>query len=359
MAERVYVIAEAGVNHNGSLDMAKKLIDVAAESGADAVKFQTFRAEQLVSKTAVKADYQTLTTDAAETQYQMIKKLELDKQSHEVLFDYCQTRKIQFLSTPFDRESLQLLADQLDLPYIKIPSGEITNAPFLLEIAQKGKPVILSTGMSNLSEIETALSVLAFGYLGKTGRLNLSMLQTAYSSIEGQQILKDKVKILHCTTEYPAPFSEVNLQAMDTMRAAFQLPIGLSDHTQGIAVAIAAVARGATLIEKHFTLDRSLPGPDHKASLQPDELKEMIQSIRQVEAALGTPLKCATPAEDKNKAVARKSLTAAKKIKKGDIFTEDNLTAKRPGSGISPLHYWEWLGRKADRDYEADERIGV
>jgi N-acetylneuraminate synthase len=339
--------------------MAKELIDVAAECGADAVKFQTFRAEQIVSKTAAKAEYQKQNTNVAESQYEMIKKLELDEEVHKILIEYCHLKGIQFLSTPFDLPSIKLLANRFNLPYIKIPSGEITNAPFLLEIAKTNKPVIMSTGMSTLGEIEIALGVLSFGYLDKGELPCIEVFQRAYSSAEGQQVLQQKVSLLHCTTEYPAPFSEVNLKAMDTLGAAFNLPIGLSDHTLGIAVSIASVARGAAIIEKHFTLDRNLPGPDHKASLEPAELKEMICSIRQIEGALGNSGKMPSVSESKNKLVARKSLVAARTIKRGEKFTAENLTTKRPGTGLSPIYYWDWLGKIAERDYEQDERVGL
>jgi N-acetylneuraminate synthase len=353
---KTYIIAEAGVNHNGSLEMARSLVDVAAQCGADAIKFQTFRAEKLVSKNAGKAEYQKRTTDTEESQFEMIKKLELDEKAHHELLQYCRVRGIQFLSTPFDVDSLNLLT-RFDLPYIKISSGEITNAPFLLEIARTAKSVILSTGMSTLGEIEMALGVLAFGYLEIRDNPSIETFQEAYSTLEGRQLLQQKVSLLHCTTEYPAPFSEVNLKAMDTLRSAFGLPVGFSDHTPGIAVPIAAVARGAVIIEKHFTLDNSLPGPDHKASLEPEELKKMIEAIRQVEVALGYSYKIPAPSEVKNKAVARKSLVASQAIKQGEPFTEENLTAKRPGNGLSPMSYWKYIGKIAQRDYEPDERV--
>jgi N-acetylneuraminate synthase len=355
----IYVIAEAGVNHNGSLDMARQLIDAATAAGADAVKFQTFKADRLVSRNAPKAEYQTKTTGTDESQWAMIKKLELDDTAHEILLQHCKLRGIQFLSTPFDFESVDLLADRMDLPYIKIPSGEITNGPLLLRIGHTRKPVILSTGMSTLGEIEAALGVLAFAYTRKDERPSVAGFQEAYCSPEGQRVLQDHVTLLHCTTEYPAPYAEVNLRVMDTMRAAFSLPVGYSDHTQGIAIPIAAAARGATVIEKHFTLDRQLPGPDHKASLEPEELTAMVQAIRQVEAALGTGMKLPSVSEVKNRAIARKSLVAGTKIRAGELFSEANLTVKRPGTGISPMLYWEWLGKKAERDYVTDEGIGI
>lgn len=355
-AQHTYIIAEAGVNHNGSLDMAIKLAEVAAEAGADAVKFQTFKADKLVSRLAPKADYQTRTTDADESQHEMIRKLELDDHAHEILIEHCKVCDIEFLSTPFDLESLELLAVRFDLTRIKIPSGDITNAPLLLKIAQTGKPVILSTGMSTLGEIEDALGVLAFGYVGK-GNPAIAAFREAYCSAEGQTTLHDKVTLLHCTTEYPAPFEDVNLKVMDTLKIAFSLPVGYSDHTEGIAVPIAAVARGAVIIEKHFTLDRSLPGPDHKASLEPAELKQMVTAIRVVEQALGTGRKCPTLSERKNIGVARKSLVAACTIRAGEPFTDENLTVKRPGSGLSPMKYWKLLGRKAAQNFSDDEEI--
>jgi N-acetylneuraminate synthase len=355
----VTIIAEAGVNHNGSLSLALELIDAAAAAKVDVVKFQSFVAAKLVSRQAPKADYQQQTTGVSESQLEMIQKLELDAKAHSVLVEHCAKRGIAFLSTPFDLESLDLLVGTLAMPLLKIPSGEITNAQLLLKIALTGKPVILSTGMSTLAEIEAALGVLAFGYSQSQERPGVVAFEQAYCLPEGQLLLQQKVSLLHCTTEYPAAFEDVNLRAMDTLRAAFGLKVGLSDHTSGIAVPIAAVACGAEIIEKHFTLDRNLPGPDHKASLEPSELKAMVEAIRQVEAALGSRLKIPTPAEAKNKPVARKSLVAAQSIKKGEKFTERNLTAKRPGTGISPLYYWDWLGKTAERNYEQDERVGL
>ncbi len=354
---KTYIIAEAGVNHNGSIEMAKQLIDVAAEARADAVKFQTFKAEKIATLKAPKAEYQTNTTDSSESQFEMIKKLELNIPGHKKLIEYCQMREIQFLSTPFDLESVTLLADTFDLPQLKIPSGEITNAPLLLKAARTNKPIILSTGMSTIGEIEMALGVLAFGYTQPALKPTLTGFQEAYYSESGQNALKEKVVLLHCTTEYPAPFIDVNLYAMDTLHSTFNLPVGYSDHTPGIAIPIAAVAKGATVIEKHFTLDRNLPGPDHKASLEPDELKEMVKSIRQVEKALGSPLKRPAKSELKNRLVARKSLIAIQDIRKGELFTESNLEAKRPGNGISPMYYWEWIGKIADKDYRQDEMV--
>lgn len=355
--ERTYIIAEAGVNHNGSLDMAKQLIDVASDARADAVKFQTFRTERLVSRSAPKAEYQTKTTDAAESQFEMIKKLELSEADHKVLIQHCLKRGIEFLSTPFDFESIDLLAHMLNLSRLKLPSGEITNAPLLLYAAKTGKPIILSTGMSTLGEIEIALGVLAFGYTGSDETPTLPAFEKAYGSAMGCKALQDKVTLLHCTTEYPAPFAEINLRAMATLQQAFGLPVGYSDHTPGIAIPVAAVALGAVIIEKHLTLDRNLPGPDHKASLEPDELKQMVRSIREVELALGYSVKQPAVSELKNRPVARKSLVANRDIREGESFTQENLTVKRPGDGINPIHYWEWLGKIADRDYRQDDKV--
>ncbi|MBT6053543.1 MAG: N-acetylneuraminate synthase [Candidatus Scalindua sp.] len=354
---RCYIIAEAGVNHNGSLEMARKLIDVAVEAGADAVKFQTFRAENLVSRIAPKAEYQMKTTNCTESQFEMIKKLQLGFDDYSSLIQCCQKKGIQFLATPFDLESVDLLSDTLDVPVIKLSSGDITNAPLLLKVAKTGKPVILSTGMSSLGEIEIALSVLAFGYVAPDKKFLMTNFQDIYFSEMGQEVLRKKVLLLHCTSEYPAPYGEVNLHAMDTLQKSFCLQVGLSDHTLGIAISIAAAALGAVVIEKHFTLSRKLSGPDHKASLEPHELKTMVESIRQVEEALGSPDKIPTPSELKNRPVFRKSLIASDDIKKGEIITGNKLVVKRPGSGISPINYWEYLGSTADRDYKQDEMI--
>ena len=288
----------------------------------------------------------------------MIKRLELSEEDHRVLAAHCRARGIQFLSSPFDNASARFLLAELHLPLLKIASGELTNAPLLLAVARAGAPVVLSTGMSTLADIEDALGVLAFGYTSPDGEPGLLAFAECYRSLAGRQALAAKVSLLHCTTEYPAPYGEVNLKAIDTMRQTFGLPVGLSDHTEGIAIPIAAVARGAAIIEKHFTLDRSLPGPDHQASLEPGELKAMVAAIRQVEAALGTGTKIPSAAELKNRAVARKSLVAAKDIKAGEPFTAENLTFKRPGTGITPFSYWDLLGKPADRDYKTDERVG-
>ena len=353
-----YIIAEAGVNHNGDMNLAKQLIDVASEAGASAVKFQTFRAEQVVSRHAPKAEYQTRTTDQTESQFEMIRKLELTETDHEVLIVHAQACGIKFLSTPFDVPSLHLLTKRFGLQTIKIPSGEITNAPFLLAIARAAQQVILSTGMSTLAEVEVALGVLAFGFVAPAAAIpQRGDFERAFASGAGQQALHNRVTLLHCTTEYPAPFDEVNLFAMDTLAAAFGLPVGYSDHTSGIHVSLAAVARGARVIEKHFTLNRDLPGPDHKASLEPDELRQLVCQIREIEQALGDGIKHPTASEWKNRDAARRSLVAAKKIKAGEVFTEENLACKRPGTGTNPSAYWQTLGQTATRNYADDEAL--
>ncbi len=355
--KQTYIIAEAGVNHNGALDMAIKLVDAAADAGADAVKFQTFRAEALVSSSAPKAEYQKASTDTEESQFDMLQKLELDEAAHITLANHCRVRGIQFLSTPFDMESIELLARRIKVPMLKISSGEITNGPLLLRAARTKKSVILSTGMSTLNEVRTALGVLAFGYTVQKVKPSLAAFQKAFISKEGQREIKSKVTLLHCTTEYPAPFKDVNLRAIETMRAAFGLPVGLSDHTSGIAIAIAAAALGASVIEKHFTLDRSLPGPDHKASIEPGELHQLVRSVREVEAALGSTKKAPTKSEKKNLQIARKSIVALRDIRRGERFTEENLGCKRPGSGVSPIKYWQLIGKYAHKNYRYDELV--
>ncbi|MCL2829471.1 MAG: N-acetylneuraminate synthase [Betaproteobacteria bacterium] len=354
---RVFIIAEAGVNHNGSVEMALQLIDAAVAAGADAVKFQSFRSEKVISRHAAKASYQLETTGAGESQLEMVKKLELDFAAHQKLLAHCRARGIRFLSTPFDEPSVDLLVNELGVSLLKIPSGEITNALLLLKIAASHLPVILSTGMSSLGDIEAALGVLAYRWLGEKAPPTPQAFAAAYRSNAGQRFLRERVSLLHCTTEYPAPFDEVNLRVIDTLAQAFDLPTGYSDHTTGIAVPIAAVARGASIIEKHFTLDCDLPGPDHRASLEPDALRDMVAAIRQVASALGGSRKIVTKAEAKNQAIARKSLVAARAIAAGELFSLDNITAKRPGNGISPLFFHEFLGRPASRAYAEDEAL--
>lgn len=328
------IIAEAGVNHNGSIEMAKKLVDAATEAGADYVKFQTFKSANLVLKNARAANYQRKNMqENALSQYQMLKTLELTYEDHVKLIEYASSQGIKFLSTAFDLESVQLLAE-FHLGLWKIPSGEITNYPYLRLIARQHEPVILSTGMSTMEEIEEAVQVLLDN--------GLSL---------------DHLTILHCNTEYPTPMCDVNLRAMNTIASVFHTQVGYSDHTLGIEIPIAAVALGASVIEKHFTLDRSLQGPDHKASLEPKELKRMVTAIRNVEAALGNPEKMVTESEEKNKLLVRKSIVALKDIREGDFFSEENLTAKRPGNGISAMKWQEIIGKKAPRNFKADELI--
>lgn len=330
----VFIIAEAGVNHNGSIELAKKLIDVAVESKVDAVKFQTFKAKNLVSKDAQKAEYQKKNmNDGDDTQYKMLKKLELDIETHKELIIYCQKKDIMFLSTPFDNDSIELLCD-LGLDIFKIPSGEITNLPYLRKIGELSKKIILSTGMADIGEIEDALDIL----------------------IEAGT-LKERITVLHANTMYPTPMEDVNLRAMVTIGKTFDIKYGYSDHTLGIEAPIGAVALGATVIEKHFTLDQSMVGPDHKASLEPDELKAMVKAIRNIEIALGSSVKKATPSETPNIKIARKSIVASIYIKEGDIFNEDNLVIKRPSGGISPMRWDELIGTTAIRDYAEDELI--
>lgn len=333
MRNHTLIIAEAGVNHNGDLELAKKLIDVAADAGADLVKFQTFSADRLATRDAQKADYQVQNTDCHESQYEMLRRLELTNEMHKELIAHCAMRNIGFFSTGFDIQSVDLLAG-LGQKVFKIPSGEITNMPYLRHIGQRGQNVILSTGMATISDIEAAIDVLE---RSGTPRSNMT--------------------VLHCTTEYPAPIAAVNLRAMQSIRRAFGVAVGYSDHTPGIEVSIAAVALGASVIEKHFTLDRNLPGPDHKASLEPNELKAMVTNIRNIEVALGDGIKRITISEAKNKSIVRKSLVASKSIKLGECFSSQNITAKRPGVGISPMLWDDVVGRKARRDFSQDELI--
>lgn len=350
-----YIIAEAGVNHNGDVNLAKKLVDIAKNAGADAVKFQTFQASSLVNKNAPKAAYQLETTACEESQLSMLQSLELSHADHHQLYEYCQKVGIAFMSTPFDSISLRFLTENFTMPYLKIPSGEITNAPFLLELAKTKQKIILSTGMSTLGEIETALGVLAFAYLESSASPCRENFIHAYCT--GQELLQRNVQLLHCTTEYPAPFEEVNLQVINTLEQSFGLNVGYSDHTQGIAIPIAAVAKGAKIIEKHFTIDKNMAGPDHRASLEADELAAMITGIRQVERALGNNIKMPSPSEWKNRPVVRKSIVAATTINQGTQFAENNLTVKRPGNNISPLSYWDYLNKTAEKTFLEGEAI--
>lgn len=352
------IIAEAGVNHNGNEKLAFDLVDAAYQAGVDIVKFQTFKAKNLVTESARQADYQLTNTQKQESQLAMLSRLELSYEAHNKLVEHCNNLGIQFLSTAFDSESLVFLVHDLGLTRLKIPSGELTNAPLVLEHARTGCDLIVSTGMATLAEIEMALGVIAFGFIAsENDEPSIAKFQQAYASEQGQKALKEKVTILHCTTEYPAPLEEINLRAMDTLAKAFELQAGYSDHSEGITIPIAAVARGAMLIEKHFTLDKHMEGPDHKASLEPNELKAMVSAIRQVEAALGSGVKAPTVSEIKNKSVARKSIVAAKAIRTGEPFSSENLVVKRPGEGVSPYKYWELLSAKANKDYSAGDLI--
>ena len=330
---KVFIVAEAGVNHNGDINLAKKLIDIAVKAGADAVKFQTFKTELCVSKNAKKASYQEENTDKEESQFDMIKKLELNENMHKELIAYCKQKNITFLSTPFDSDSIKLL-DELGLSTFKIPSGEITNLPYLRQIGGLNKKIILSTGMANLGEVEAAIDVLV-----KSGTK------------------RENISLLHANTQYPTPMEDVNLKAMITLKNAFGLEVGYSDHTLGIEVDIAAVAMGAKIIEKHFTLDKSMPGPDHKASLEPGELAAMVEAIRNIELALGDGLKHFSKSESENIKIARKSIVAKCDIKKGEIFSEQNICVKRPGDGINPMRWDEVIGQISQKDYKQDELI--
>ncbi len=333
--DRVFIIAEAGVNHNGSLALALQLVDAAAAAGADAVKFQTFRTEALVGRAAPKADYQKQSTGAAESQFDMLRRLELSPEAHHEILQHCRQRKIAFLSTPFDLQSIDLLLE-LGIELFKVPSGEITNLPYLRRIGGLGKKVILSTGMADLAEVGAALGVLT-----------------------GAGAALPDITLLHCTTEYPAPLAEVNLRAMRTMGEAFGTAVGYSDHTEGIEIPVAAVALGASVIEKHFTLDRGLPGPDHRASLEPAELQAMVRSIRNVALALGDGKKLPAPCEEKNRLVIRKSIVAAEPIRQGERFSTTNLCTRRPAEGLCPMQWDEVIGRRAARDFQAGEPISL
>lgn len=330
---RCYIIAEAGVNHNGSMDMALELVAAAKDAGADAVKFQTFVAEEEISQFAPKAEYQRSTTSAEESQLEMVRKLELNRSQHEMLIARCKELGIQFLSSPFELKSI-LLLHELDVVAFKVPSGEITNLPYLRAIGKCGKPVILSTGMATLDEVGAALNVLC-----------------------SEGVSKDEITVLHCNTEYPTPMQDVNLRAMCTIREEFGVSVGYSDHTLGLEVSLAAVALGARVIEKHLTLDHGLPGPDHTASAEPDEFKRMVQAIRNLEEAMGDGIKRPSPSETKNKPIARKSIVVACDIKAGELFDESNLTAKRPGTGLSPMLWDSVIGESAIRDFKKDEMV--
>ena len=327
------IIAEAGVNHNGDIELAKQLVDAAFNAGADYIKFQTFKAENLVTAKAKKADYQEKQTGSEESQYFMLKRLELSYQDFVTLNDYCREKGISFLSTPFDNESIDFL-DKLGMEAWKIPSGEVSNYPYLVKIAETHKPIVMSTGMCTMDDIEIALQVLKSHRCGP-------------------------ITLLHCTTEYPAPYAEVNLKAIETLRSTFNLPVGYSDHTQGIVIPIAAVAMGAVVIEKHFTLDRNMEGPDHKASLEPDELKSMVDAIKCVEVSMGDGVKIPTVSECKNIEIVRKSIVASRSIKQGEQFSKENITTKRPGTGINPMRWNKVIGQFAKRSFDKNELIEI
>ncbi len=353
----IIFIAEAGVNHNGDKDMAFQLIDAAVAAGADVVKFQTFDGAALASKDAPKAAYQNVTTDAAESQLEMLTRLALPKEWHFELKDYCQKQGIEFLSTPFDSGSLRFLVDDLGLETIKVPSGELTNGPFLLEIAKTRHRIFISTGMSNIDEVQDALGVLAFGLINASDAPSTKAFSSAFESENGQTALQKHVTLLHCTSAYPTPLEDANVSAMVTLRERFGLNVGFSDHTEGATASRTAAALGATIIEKHFTLDRELPGPDHKASLEPGELADLVRDIRAVNIALGDGIKTPRPSEIETIGVIRKSLVALTSIQKDDVLNSENVGAKRPGDGISPMRYWDEIGRVAKNHYKAGDKI--
>lgn len=354
----LYIIAEVGVNHDGNLDKAKSLIDVAIMSGCNAVKFQTFKSELVVNKFASKAEYQIKNTSDTNTQLEMIKKLELSEKDFATLKNYC-GGKIEFISTPFDLPSLNFLCNELNLPMLKIPSGEMTNAPYLLEVSKKRLPMVISTGMCSLGDIEKALGVIAFGLMSDDDfKPCLDAFISAYHSPKGKDLLRRYVTLLHCTSNYPAEPKSVNIKAMETLSKAFGLPIGYSDHTEGSLASILAVAYGAKVIEKHITLNKQDLGPDHQASMEPDDLKEMVTQLRLVNTMLGQSFKGPSSEEFSTAIVARRSLVASKPVKLGEEWSSENLTAKRPGNGVSPYKYWELLGTEnKDKDYEADELL--
>jgi len=356
---KTYIIAEAGVNHNGSIDLAFKLIDEAVNAGADAVKFQTFKAEKIASKNAKKAVYQIDNTEDSESAFEMLKKLELDDDAHYSLAKYADNAGIDFLSTAFDEESLIFLVNELRLLTLKIPSGEITNAPLILAHARTGLNLILSTGMATLDEIKSALEVIAYGFTEKNTDAipNIDKFKAAFLSKEAKILLKERVTILHCTSQYPAPIDEINLLAINTIKEEFGLDIGYSDHTNGIYISPVAVALGATIIEKHFTLDSNMVGPDHKASLEPDELRNMVNLIRDVETSLGNGIKQPSASEIPNLEIIRKSICAEEKIEVGAYLTSQNISIKRPAGGMSPYNYWDLIGTKSTKNYEIGDLI--
>lgn len=358
MKQQCTIIAEAGVNHNGDLNAALELVDRAAEAGADFVKFQTFRPAELASHVAPKAAYQTRTTDATESQLDMLRRLELTEDAHQHLIERCAKKKIGFLSTPFDLASLHFLTRELNLQLIKLGSGDLTNAPLLLAAGRSGARIILSTGMGTLSEVEQALGVIAYGILAED-KPSTAAFRSVLNLPEAWKALQTTVTLLHCTTEYPAAVEDTNLSAMTTMRQAYGLPVGYSDHTEGNAISFAAVAMGASVIEKHFTLDRKMSGPDHAASLEPAELVDLVQGIRDVEVAIGTGIKRPGRAELANRIVARKSLIASRDLPAGTILSEGDIRTKRPGGGLSAMLYWEAIGKPLAEDVTEGSYIRI
>tara|TARA_R110000787_G_scaffold174448_3_gene287032 strand:+ start:461 stop:1549 length:1089 start_codon:yes stop_codon:yes gene_type:complete len=356
LGTKTFIIAEAGVNHNGDIGRAIEMVDAASTAGADAIKFQTFVPEEVALPDTKTASYQKQNT-GDDTQLNMIKSFHLNADAHFKLVDHCASRGITFLSSPFDRPSLKFLTQELSVPLLKIPSGEITNGPLLLDAARSGLPVIMSTGMCNLDDVRQALDVLAFGALNDTVPVGRKSFEGMFSTAEGYSALSDKVALLHCTTAYPTPFEAVNLRAIETLKSWFGLTVGYSDHTLGIVAAIAATALGSKVIEKHFTLDCNLPGPDHQASLEPGPLNEMVSSIRAVELAMGQGEKVHTKIETENIPAARKSLVTLSAIKKGEIFSEKNMGIKRPGTGTSPMEYWDFIDQPAKQDFEKNKVI--
>jgi N-acetylneuraminate synthase len=358
MHRRITIIAEAGVNHNGDCARALALVEAAARAGADIVKFQSFRADKLATAFAAKASYQQIATGSEQSQLEMLRALELSGDDERRIAEACAVANITYMSTPFDADSATHLVKNVGVSTLKVGSGDLTNAPLLLHLARFRLPIILSTGMATLAEVEQALGVIGFGYLREaTVRPTSADFSEILLDREAWAELHGKVTLLHCTTEYPAAPHSINLRAMGTLRSAFGLPVGFSDHSRGIHVAVAAVALGATVIEKHLTLDRSLPGPDHQASIEPDELAAMIASIRDVELALGDGRKVPAAEEIANRSVARRSLVVTSPVRSGERFSEANLGVKRPGDGIPPVEYWAYLGKKADRDYAANEAL--
>lgn len=351
----VYVIAEAGVNHNGDFDLARALVDGAADAGADAVKFQTFEAKKLATRHAPKAGYQRETTDMAESQLEMLRKLELPRSWHADLKQRAKTRGIEFLSTAFDSGSLEFL-EELNMPFYKVPSGELTNGPLLWQFARQRRPLVVSTGMATMSEVEQALTVIAHAFNANQEPTSEVDLWHGWSRSAWRESLRGRVTLLHCTSQYPTPMNEVNLKAMDTL-AAFGLPVGYSDHTEGILIPVAAVARGATLIEKHFTLDRTMPGPDHRASLEPDELTLMVRQIRELQLAMGDGTKCPQPSEWNTRQTARQQVVAARDIAAGTILTREDLTTARSGGGVSAIVLWSLVGTTASNDFAAGDLL--